>query len=284
MVYAPIWKDTYYTTTADSLIYTIRLYGEVIYSGKAVKMPNADTIKININKVCSSFLDTDIDELFGSLSQTINNNAYKPFTINNSEGTVLETYGFLLDYDYSHNWTGSSATLSLPINGHYTSGMLRLATSYSSSNGYVSTVKTSGTLYPTNVNCGDFAIYYLNARGGWDSFLIEGTATKKDTITTYTIDKSYDNTTYEFEKKRNISEIMTSYVLNTNYLNDEQSEILVKHLLGTNKAYLHSLKEGWIKPINITDTQNTYQTYQTNGRKMSQYKINVELSQSKIRR
>ena len=57
MVYAPIWKDTYYTTTANSLIYTINTDGVTIFSGKAYKMPGQSSLKININKVAQDLFE-----------------------------------------------------------------------------------------------------------------------------------------------------------------------------------------------------------------------------------
>ena len=72
--------------------------------------------------------------------------------------------------------------------------------------------------------------------------------------------------------------------MNTHYLSDEEAANLSKNLVGSNMVYLHNLMDGTIRPVIITDTQVTYQTYQTNGKKMAQYKINIVESQSKIRR
>lgn len=133
-------------------------------------------------------------------------------------------------------------------------------------------------------NCINYALYYLNARGGWDSFAIQGAGLKKENITTYTTDRAYNNTTMEFEQMRNVTEIQTVYELNTHYLTDEQSKKLAKHLLGSNMVYLHDFSNGTIKPVIIQDKAVTYQTYQTNGRKLAQYKITVAESQIKHRR
>ena len=281
MVKAPIYKDTYYTTSADTQYYRILVDGEVVYSGKAVKMPDADLIHININRVCRNYLDSNIVELLETSATTIiNYNACRTFNVVDQNQESLEDYMFLLDYSYSSNWNGTNATLSSPINNHFISGQLKLKTTVASS--IVVTNKTTGD-YSKEV-CGDVVLYYLNANGGWDSFAIEGTVTKKDTLTSFTTDRAFNNTTVEFETNRYISEIKTSYVLNTGYLSDVESEKLAKHLLSSNKVYMHNLKEGWIKPIVIDDTQITYQTYKGNNKKMSTYKINVKESQSKIRK
>ena len=56
------------------------------------------------------------------------------------------------------------------------------------------------------------------------------------------------------------------------------------YLVGSIKVYLHNIDEGWVKPVVISDSNVDYQTYTTNGRRLSQYKITVQESQSKIRK
>ena len=114
MVFKSIYSDTYYTTTADTFYYRIELDGSVIYSGKAVKMPNADEIRININKICSNYLSNDLDEminpmLFGSsaLDRIENPLAIRTFDLINARTEqVVEQYTFLLDWNYVELWTG----------------------------------------------------------------------------------------------------------------------------------------------------------------------------------
>lgn len=284
MVYGPIWKDTYYTTTASTLIYQIKLDGAVIYSGRAVKKPGADDLVINVNKVCNNYLESDVAELFTSSSSYITQNqAVRTFDFCNSAGTVLQQYMFLLDYDYEDNWTGGSKVLSSPINGKYVSGMLKLHTNVTAGNA-VRTYKSTGS-YPTLAVCpSDYVLYYLNARGGWDAFVIEGKVIKKDNFTQYTTDRVFNNTTYDFECYRYISEIKTSYELSTGLMNDAESKNFAKNLVGSNKVYLHNVNEGWIRPVIIDDKSVTYQTYENNNGKFSVYKINITESQSKIRK
>ena len=282
MTYNSIWRDTYYTAATASLVYKIVAGGTVIYSGKAVRMPGEEEVRININKVCRNYLSSDIRVLLETTSaSTINSDAYRTFQLTDEAGNVLETYGFLLDYDYEHNWTGGAEVLSLPINGHYVNGMMKPRTVMDS--GHILTTYKSTGVYPFEVGCGD-VLYYLNARGGWDAFVFEGNNTRTDKLTSYYTDREFDNTTLDFERNKYVSEIKTSWSLNSGYLTDEQSQLFAKHLLQTNKCYLHKMDEGWIKPVVITDNSVAYQTYQGNGRRLSNYKITVEESQSKIRR
>lgn len=291
----PIYKDTYYTSSAASARYRIVLDGETIFSGKAVKYPDAENLEINLNKVCRNYLDTDILSLVTSLptnNSTIQNpEAQKTFNLYVGDTNVAD-YRFYQDWSYNtrKNVTGSSINVSEPINGHFVPGMLKLRT-YRNSTSSSSTVSTTGNTnassglgYTKQVKCAQYALYYLNSYGGWDSFLIEGTAKKKDSFDTFTTDRVYKNTTKEFEYNKYVNEIKTSYELNTGYLTDEQGDNLAKNLIGSVKVYLHDIPGGKIMPVVVDDKNVTYQTYQTNGRKMVQYRINVTESQSKLRK
>ena len=144
MVYAPIWKDTYYTTTASSLTYKIYLGTTVIFSGKAYRMPNGDTIEININKVCQNYLEQDIDELLTTSSSSQRNyDAIGDFVLKNGAGTTLETYRFIFDWDYDHSWGGAAVTLSQPVNGEYINGQMKLKTTVTTGNTSTQNVLTT---------------------------------------------------------------------------------------------------------------------------------------------
>lgn len=288
---APIWKDTYYTTTADTVNYSIRLNGETIFTGKGVKYPDADDMQLNINKICRNYLECDIAALLTTMPSSNTNqdhpNAQRTFNFYTGS-TKVNDYVFYQDYSYTNDKpaTGSSIVVSNPINGHYVSGMLKVRTYRGTSSYYTtgSASSSTGLGYTTRVKCVPYVLYYLNSYGGWDAFAIEGTGIKKDAYTTYKTDQSYNNTTLQFETNKYAQEIKTAYELNTGLLSDEQSANLAKNLLGSIKVYLQNIDEGWIKPVIITDNNITYQTYQTNGRKLCQYKINVQESQTKIRK
>ena len=296
MVYNPIYRNTYYTTTADTLYYRIMLDGEEIYAGKAVKYPDADEMQINLDKICRNYLSSDIQDLLTDLptntTRQYNSNAQRQFEFYiGTADTAAETYMFYNDYSYNtdKNITGTVIT-SNPINGHYVPGMLKVCTTRIT-NSSAPTVYTEGltgngeTLgYDTQVKCTPYVLYYLNSYGGWDAFVIEGNTVVKDAYTTYSTDQSYDNTTLEFENNKYVQEIKTTFAMNTGLLNDEQSKNLAKNLVGSLKVYLQNIEEGWVAPVVITDNSVDYQTYATNGKKLSQYKITVQLSQTRIRK
>lgn len=278
-IYRPVYVDTYYTTTASTLEYSIYKDDAIVFSGRAQKMPSQDNIRININKVAQDYLYQNLE--FPLSSTQTHTNAAATFYLKNAAGTTLQDYRFVDCYDYDFQWTGrTGTTLSNPICDTYAEGVKIPTTIINSSRN----VTTSFANPVHTAGCVQFCLYYCNARGGWDAFVIQGAAKKKDSITQYQMDKSFDNQTREFEAFRYISEIKTSYELNTHLLTDEQSSNLAKNLIGSNLVYLQDLVNGDIVPVIITDTTANYQTYQTNGKKLCQYKINVVESQSKIRR
>ena len=292
---SPIWRDTYYVNNLNSAKFRIVLDGENIYSGKAVKYPDAGNLEINVNKVCRNYLESDIAQLLSTMPSTTTSYTHpygqRTFQLYVNDSNVAD-YRFYQDYSYTSDkpTTGTNINISNPINGHYVLGMLKVKTTRTS-NGSTSSVITQGSAssyaglgYETRVKCTPYVLYYHNSYGGWDAFVIEGNVIKKDNYTTYTTDQVYKNFMPEFETNKYVNEIKTSYELNTNYLTDEQSDNLAKNLIGSIKVYLQNIEEGWVKPVIITDNSVTYQTYQGNNRKMAQYKINVTESQSKIRR
>ena len=279
-VTAPVWKDTYYTTTGSTLQYSISQGSGTVFSGKAYRMPSQDNIIININKVCKDYLFQDIDEILAGSSSQTNANACKDFTLKNGSGTSLRTYRFLFDYDYDHSWTGQSATLSESINGHYASGQLKLSTSVNTG-GTVTTTSTNSSLYTKQV-CADYVLHFVGARGGWMSFAFEGRCVKSDGIKQYTYDKAFNNTTKEFEKTNYLNEITTTYKCNTGILSEDEAKRFAKNVGSTTKAYLQILSEGKIIPVLITDTSIQYK--QDGMSDIITYEVNIKESQSKIKK
>lgn len=291
----PIWRNTYFTTGSTSATYHINLDGNTIFNGKAVRYPDADELRINIDKVCSNYLSSDIASLLTAMPATDTSITHPEaqrtfaFYVGN---TKVNDYRFYNDWSYTTDKpvTGTSINISAPINGHFVPGMLKVNT-VRTSNASTSTITTTGNAdyapglgYNTQVKCSPYVLYYLNSYGGWDAFVIEGTGRKTDNFTTYQTDCVFDNTTLEFETNKYVNEIKTGYELNTGYLTDEQAKNLAKNLLGSIRVYLQNIDEGWVKPVVIDDKNATYQTYQLNGRKLCQYKIKVTESQHKTRK
>lgn len=205
-------------------------------------------------------------------------NAFTEFRLYKDDGTLLEVYYLLYDWSYTE-WEGGTGykRLSNPINNKYAPNQYVLNTYYLDRE-----VQTEGD-FTEPTTCADYALYYCNSHGGWDSYALDGFVKKTDNVTEHSYNKSFDNTTINFERGRYISEIETSYEIHTSWLTDKQAEIFTKELLESNMVYLHNLKEDKIIPVIITTTECAYKTHKTE-RGLVSYVFNITESQSKQRR
>lgn len=111
-----IWKDTAFTSSANTLPFTIQVDGETIYDGVLSKMPGKNEASMNVNKLCESSLGLNFPEATGVTSHP---EAYRVFSIVDSGGTTLETRDFIYDWSYED----FRPVLSRPVNGHIDSRM-----------------------------------------------------------------------------------------------------------------------------------------------------------------
>lgn len=283
---SPIWKDKYltfqYNPEIQYIPYKITLNGEAIFNGRAYQMPGKP-IYIKLNEVISNYLNnSDIEVILNGGQIEVAENAILNFEVLSLDDTIYYgSFSFIYDWSYEDIDYTSEVSMSKPINGHrdYDGVMKLLNTQYDGSNVF----NDEDGEYYTNA-CGDYALYYLNKFGGWDSFLIEGTVSKSSTVTQYQMNKSFDNNTLEYENKTYLNELVTNYKLNTGWLTDNQSKILSENLLTSTQVYFHDLINDNIIPVVITDTKIENKTYQNQGKKMVNYQINIKESQNKIRR
>ena len=133
-------------------------------------------------------------------------------------------------------------------------------------------------------NCNRYALYYVNAYGGWDSFLIEGNHSVSDNLTRHTRETEYDNRSIQNRGVHNyVNEITKTITLHTSWLSDEESARM-HHLLNSTNVYLGDLVTGQMIPVILTDTRTDYKTYKGNGGRLVNYTINVTIAQERIRR
>lgn len=121
----------------------------------------------------------------------------------------------------------------------------------------------------------NYALYYINAYGGWDSLAIRGNVTQTDKIQSQT----YKNKTNG--KVKYLNTITPSWQLYTDSMNDGSK---MHHLLESTEVYLHNLETDEITPVVITDSECVYKSYANQGSTRFHYTINVEASNYKIRK
>lgn len=130
------------------------------------------------------------------------------------------------------------------------------------------------------VDCSRYVLYYLNAYGGWDSFLIEGVTSERDDLTRHSM-----NISGEFKRQTDnyLNEIKKSFTMNTSWLNDDES-LRMHHLLNSTDVYMHDMDKGIILPVTIENSETQYKTFRSNGCKLSNYAIEVKVAQTRMRR
>ena len=146
--------------------------------------------------------------------------------------------------------------------------------------GDASKVVINGNQYEVVKTCSRYALYYLNAYGGWDSLLIEGAASEQDNLTRHTMSKIG---VYDRQKSNFLNEITKKITLHTSWLSDEQS-MRMHHLLNSTDVYLHDLGKNIILPVILDSTSTPYKTYKGEGGKLVNYTIEAIIAQSRMRR
>jgi hypothetical protein len=129
----------------------------------------------------------------------------------------------------------------------------------------------------------NYCLYYKNAFGGYDYYLIDGNVTKSDNISANYYNNYANNTKQEFEKKKYLNRITNNYTLYTDYFTEDEQERF-EDLVTSTEVYLHNLKTNEILPVNVTNTNFTQKTFTNNGKKLWYNIINVEVAREFYRR
>ena len=129
----------------------------------------------------------------------------------------------------------------------------------------------------------DYCLYYKNAFGGYDYYLIDGNVTKNDNISANYYTNYANNTKQEFEKKKYLNKITNNYTLYTDYFTEDEQERF-EDLITSTEVYLHNFKTNEILPVNVTNTSFSHKTFTNNGKKLWYNTINVEVAREFYRR
>ena len=111
MVTEYIWKDTAYTTSADTLDWKVEYKGTELVSGVSIKRPGEEYVHVYVNRLVEDILKSSYPQATGVTTDT---GAYGDFVLKDSSGTTLETYRFILGSDGNVK-TGIA---NEPVNGH----------------------------------------------------------------------------------------------------------------------------------------------------------------------
>lgn len=291
MQYYSIWEDAIYLVTGTTNVKYL-LYNEdseLIYAGVAVARPNEGGCKINVSRIVQNYLNSDLpDSAFSGDSfvsgQHIEPKAVLGFTLTDEKGNVFDEYKFLNCWDYITHFAliaspGVPYPLSHPANNHTVSEMLHFTSVLTKTNNVRTTISSGFA----GDYCGYGALYYSNNMGGYDSFLIEGTVTKKDTYQRYTINNKWEAGTLKSGTRTLVNTIDESWTLKTHLLNDNEAKILAENLYGSNNVYFHNFADGNITPVIVTDTSVEYKNLRNQKKKKFYATINIRSTQPKQR-
>lgn len=159
-----------------------------------------------------------------------------------------------------------------------TFGMTAVQVNVKSSDG-----ESSSVLYDVVSPCARYALYYVNAYGGWDSLLMTGNNKRVDNYTRATYKTVYSPADLSDRGTVNYrNDIERTISLVTDWLTDEESSRM-HHLFGSTNVLLHDLVDDIIRPVTIAAKSWTEKTFRNNGAKLVNYQIDVTIAQDFVR-
>ena len=141
-----------------------------------------------------------------------------------------------------------------------------------------------GLNYQVVTGCAKYALFYVNAFGGWDSFLIEGNDLEDDTLKRFNREVVYDNSNIVHRGVHNyVNEVTKGFTFHSGWLLADQG-LRMHHLINSAFVYLYDFANDSLIPVIVTDNTCEYKTFKNQGNRMVDYTIRVELAQNRIRR
>lgn len=145
-------------------------------------------------------------------------------------------------------------------------------------------VEFGGFRYDIDDNsCSRYALYYMNAYGGWETLLLRGRVSFSESYQRRTYSKDYDNGDMTARGDVNyMNEADTDVVLRTGWLTDEGAGN-IHHLTGSTWVYLYDMEEGVFTPLVLTDSSVDKKSYRGEGGQLVSCTINGRIARERIR-
>lgn len=318
----PIWKDydvdlTLYLTDGAA-VYEIRKGGVAIYTGRAFADPDGKAI-VRINDICADHLQHELPAV-DATDLVADAASMATFTVYVG-GTLVDTVTFWDDWSYDYHFDASvGGVTSDPIvpvidprmplllslvkagvyiipppdfNSDFNFDFLVQAVQSAGPSTYVvkagvleagDSVTFGGITWDVVAGCRRWAVYYVNAYGGWDSLLLREHETKTDAYTRSTIRRYYDNGQISARGAQDYRvDVGRRWQFRTDVLTDAQASRM-HHLLGSPLAYLYDLDNAEFIPILVRDAECVYKTFRNQGARRVTYDLTLELAQDMTRR
>ena len=292
----------------------IRYYDKLLFAGRSYARPGTVNNVILVNKICQDYMDIPLLE-----QDTISiNGGYNTFKLKSADGnTLYRQYSFVNDWSYGKFKTGllsrpilkdhskvfrnqllpfsvfgAADEVAVPYEIVYADGTKWSSIAYETrgiktemfpfgdrKNGAVG-YTINNKSYTISDECVQYVLYYINPWGGYDWFPIRGKVVEKDSMTAYTYTQNFNNQTWDFGKRRYLTEITKHFTLHTQWMSEDESSRMW-YLLQSNTVYLHNLVEDKIYPVIITNNEQEHKK-KLLGTRIS-YQIEVDLSQNRER-
>lgn len=315
----PIWKDYNVLLGSDTLGTGLQWrikdgpswLDEVIYEGRAFPVETA-LVFVKINDICADYLNRSNGWQSRMLFHTFVVEAY----IGNA-WTAVDTVIFRNDWSYDDAYDPAVAGCNFPVvpvllPGQYVplswagagntsaeavvtmrDGIATPVTYTGVAEGHqhwldlsqyanaVSVAQEDGPTYSVlQSGCNQYALYYVNAYGYWDTLVVQGITAEEDVLTRHTYDTDYDNRQPQYRGSWNsANELKHQYTFNTRPLTEAES-LLMQHLLNSPLVYLHDVARGVVRPLVLTDSSTPYK----HGDKLYVYTFKARLGQERLRR
>lgn len=148
----------------------------------------------------------------------------------------------------------------------------------------VESVTIGNSTFRVVTDCAKYALYYVNAHGGWDCLCILGNTIEEDTLKRFTREMVYDNRDIQNRGIQNyVNEITKGFTFHTGWLLSDQGERM-HHLINSTDVYLYDIANEEMIPVTIPTTSCEYRTFKNQGNRLVDYTIQVEVAQHRERR
>lgn len=318
----PIWQDIYVTIPSNYPQFFVQINGTQVYAGKGAFMPNETTIKVRLNDIIADYLTYVTPNFFDTESKSFD---VLNVVVRRYDGQLIWSDTIIPDWSYTHDYNPEEGLPLAPIDNRLHPRQVFVMTNYGGllaeaeveyDDGYLydedldygpsvvsfiapqgeSDLKKlratllSGTLirhyyYTYTKGCERFVLYYINAYGGWESILCDGTSTTSESYTRNTYKRVYDNNNALTRGTVNyVNEVAKTYTLRTGLLTEEGAANM-HHLIGSPMVFLQDFaNDGAVMPVTIDDKSVEAKTFNSNGRRPIQYTIKATLARDRVRR
>lgn len=139
--------------------------------------------------------------------------------------------------------------------------------------------------------CGEYCLYYINASGGWDAFLLESPVTISYTTPRETYSTTAarvtpfigSSTVPSRDTSTIIHDIEKRYLATTGWLTDSQSSNFCLNLLQTPDCYIHNLSTGVITSCYIESDEIAIKSRRNLNGKLLSYQFTIVESHTRSR-